>query len=441
MTGVLIEPTESRGAICRWFLVAGFVTASWVAHVPRQKFALETTHGPLGLALLCMALGAIIGMTAAPWLISRVGAGRAGWGTCLVYTCLVPLPILASSVLALALALLVFGLFNGAMDVTINAEGTSFEKQLGQPVMSSFHGWFSVGMVAGVSGGFGILYLGFPPASHAILVIVLAAGLLLTNLPSKQTANLVVPASSGLLEGINQHAIVLAALAFVCLFLEGAMADWAGLLAVAFGADPKKDAPRAFMAFTATWAAGRFVGDRITALVGDVIVVGIGGLLAAAGLGLGLGFGTPFGVVLGSAIVGLGLANSIPILFRAAAGTDPTGRGMGLALVTSVGYTGFLVGPPLVGFTADLIGLPLAIASPLVVAGSLVLASGAGVFTSSPGEAGIVRISGLTPTARQLLIRSCSRVSSRLPAGNCQSTRYALPDPSPCNRARRIPRP
>jgi hypothetical protein len=374
MAGVLIEPTESRNSIALRFLVAGFVTASWVAHVPRQKVAMDTTHGPLGLALLCMALGAIIGMSAAPCIIGRFGAPRAAWTTGLIYTLLVPLPILAGSVPALALALLVFGLFNGLMDVMINAEGTNFEKQLGQPVMSSFHGWFSIGMVTGVSGGVGVLALGFTPATHAVLVIGMAVVLLLASVPRGQHTSIAVPARSSLLEGINPYAVVLSGLAFVCLFLEGAMADWAGLLAVAFGADTK-EAPQAYLAFTATWAGGRFGGDKLTGLFGDGIVVGIGGLLAAVGVGLGLWFQTPLGVVVGCAIVGLGLANAVPILFRAAAATDPTGRGTGLALVTSVGYTGFLVGPPLVGLTADVVGLPRAML--LVVAGSLLLASGA----------------------------------------------------------------
>jgi sugar-phosphatase len=169
---------------------------------------------------------------------------------------------------------------------------------------------------------------------------------------------------------MNRQTVALSALAFVCLFLEGAMADWSGLLAAAFGAEPRI-AALAYVAFTATWAAGRFTGDRMTGRIGDVNVVRIGGLLAALGVGVGLWSGLPAGVTVGCGIVGLGLANAVPILFRAAAAIDATG----LALVTGVGYAGFLVGPPLVGFTAEAVGLPRAMV--LVIVGGFLLAAGA----------------------------------------------------------------
>lgn len=366
--------TELPSAISKWFLVNGFVVAGWIAHIPRQKVALQTSPGPLGLALLCMAVGSIFGMMAAPRMIGRLGAGRAAWMAGFAFAMLVPFPLLAGSVPLLGLALLAFGTMHGLMDVTMNAAAAACEKDVGRPLMSSFHGWFSVGMVAGVSGGVAALKAGLPPAAHAALVIAVAAGLLLSARPSGSLTRSAEGVSAGWLASMNRQTLALSALAFVCLFLEGAMADWSGLLAGEFGAGADV-ASVAYVAFTATWAGGRFAGDRLTRRIGDVNVVRIGGWLAAVGVGFGLWTGASIGVTVGCGIVGLGLANAVPILFRAAAALDPTGRAAGLALVTGVGYTGFLVGPPLVGFTAEAVGLPRAMF--LVVAGGILLAAGA----------------------------------------------------------------
>jgi HAD superfamily hydrolase (TIGR01509 family) len=374
MASRTVRRWESPQAISKWFLVNGFVVAGWIAHIPRQKIALQTTPGPLGLALLCMAVGSIFGMMAAPRMISRFGAGRAAWTAGFAFALLVPFPLLAGSVPTLGLALLAFGMAHGFMDVTMNAAAAACEKDVGRPLMSSFHGWFSVGMVAGVSGGVAALATGLAPAAHAALVITAAAGLLATSLPSRPSGSFGDRVSSGWLATLNRQTVALSVLAFVCLFLEGAMADWSGLLAASFGAGPDV-APLAYVAFTATWAGGRFAGDRLAASVGEVNLVRAAGLLTVVGVALALGSAAPVGVTVGCGIVGLGLANAVPILFRAAATVDPTARAAGLAVVTGVGYTGFLVGPPLVGFTAETVGLPRAML--LVVAGAILLAAGA----------------------------------------------------------------
>ncbi len=375
---------ESRRAVSQWFLLNGFVTASWVAHVPGRAAELDASPGALGLALLCMALGSIVGMSAAPRAASRFGAGRAAWAAGIAYALLLPLPLTAWSVTGLGCALLAFGVVHGLMDVTMNTAAAACEISLGKPVMASFHGWFSIGMVIGVLGGAGAIAAGLPPLGHAAITIGLAALLVLTGLPDRadQRARSVDRLERA--ARLERRVYLLAGLSFVCLFLEGAMADWSGLLAVNFGAGPAT-APLAYAAFTITWAGGRFLGDWLTQHVGDTVMVRAGGLLAAAGVGFGLLSGSPLGVAIGCAFVGLGLANAVPVLFRAAATTDPSGHGAGLALVTGVGYFGFLVGPPLVGFTAEAVGLPRAML--LVVAGGLMLGAGATVLRSRWGKA------------------------------------------------------
>lgn len=368
-------PPISRRAITGWFALNGFVVASWVAHIPRVSATLAVPPGTLGLALFCMAVGAVLGMVAAPRTIRRFGAGRASWASALVFALLLPLPLSAGSVPALAVSLLLFGAAHGLLDVAMNTTAAGYEQTLGRPVMAGFHGWFSVGMVAGVGAGAAALLVGIPPLVHTAIVIVLAAGVLSAGLPAKSPSHQSASDRPRVVGWGERRVAALAGVAFLCLFLEGAMADWSGLLAATFGASPAA-APLAYCAFTVCWAAGRFVGDRLTDRTGDVSVVRAGGILAAVGVGLGLVGGTPVWVMVGSALTGLGIANVVPLLFRAAARTTPDGRG--LAIVTGVGYAGFLVGPPLVGFAANAVGLPRAMW--LVVLGGLALAIGAAVL-------------------------------------------------------------
>src|SRR5262249_5834678 len=140
MASTTVKLPESPQAISKWFLVNGFVVAGWIAHIPRQKIALQTTPGPPGLALLWMAGGSVLGMMAAPRMIGRFGAGRAARAAGFAFALLVPFPLLAGSVPLLGLALLAFGTAHGLMDVTMNAAAAACEKDVGRPLMSSFHG-------------------------------------------------------------------------------------------------------------------------------------------------------------------------------------------------------------------------------------------------------------------------------------------------------------
>ncbi|VTT96865.1 membrane protein : Major facilitator superfamily MFS_1 OS=Burkholderia sp. H160 GN=BH160DRAFT_0238 PE=4 SV=1: MFS_1 [Gemmataceae bacterium] len=364
-------------SVSAWFFLNGFTLAAWVAHVPRLKEDLHTTTGPLGLALLCMSAGAVLGMTLAPKVTRRVGAARAAWRAGIIMAVLLGVPLSAGTVTGLGLALLAFGAANGIMDVTMNTAAAAVERDLGRPVMSSFHGWFSVGMVLGVLGGVAALSAGLPPLAHAGGVLALA-GVLLFAAPPTGIGN--PPEATGAAPAATDtggRVFALAALAFVSMFLEGAVADWSGLLSAGYGADAAT-APLAYVAFTVTWAAGRFAGDALTRAAGDVVMGRLGGVLAAAGILVGVLSESPLGVAAGCAVIGLGLANVVPILFRAAAAIDPSGRGTAMATVTGVGYAGFLVGPPAVGFLAEAIGLPRALL--LVVVGGAALAAGAGAL-------------------------------------------------------------
>lgn len=370
---------ETRRTVAFWFFVCGFTWASFVPHIPRLTEELKVSDRELGLLLLCMPAGSLIGMVSAPRAIDRAGPSRSAWFAGLILALLLVGPIAAQTPLALAASLLPFGLAMGLMDVTMNTAAAETERQLGKPIMSSLHGWFSIGTVAGGGTAVALWTVSktFPPWLHALLVTAVMLGLLFNSRPRGHAGSATVTkdqASSAPQSWLSARSLSLAALAFICMFLEGAISDWLGLLAMRFGATAET-APRAFSCFTITWASGRFLGDRLTRSLGDTAMLVAGGVLTSLGMAAALMTATPLGVMIGGAIVGLGIANAIPVLFRAAAAVDASGRGTALVVVTGTGYAGFLIGPPLMGFTSDAVGLPGAML--LVVAGGLVLALGA----------------------------------------------------------------
>jgi hypothetical protein len=378
--------TTARGAVSTVFFVNGAVLASWVPHIPFVKQRLAVGDGTLGLLLLAMAVGALGALSIAGWLVTRHGSRRvtsaAAYGLCLA----MPLPVLAALALAPALplasvplvgvALLLLGACNGTLDVAMNAQAVVVERRYGRAIMSSFHGLFSLGGLAGAAAAGLAAHAGVKPLTHVLAsaalgigaVLVAQRGLLTAAPAAGHTPIFVRP--SGRLRWLGL-------LAFAALMAEGAMGDWSGVyLRDWLGATPAL-AASGFAACSLMMAIGRLSGDRAVRAVGPALVLRASGALAAAGLSGALLAGNTGAAILGCGLVGLGVANAVPILFSRAGREPGVDAAAGLAAVASTGYLGFLAGPPLIGLVAELVGLPAGLA--LVALACALLAAGAGV--------------------------------------------------------------
>jgi hypothetical protein len=242
----------------------------------------------------------------------------------------------------------------------MNAHGVVVERRLNKPVMSSFHGMFSLGGLLG-AGLAAFLLPVLPPLGHAAIQVAFAAAL---GLPA---LFLLLPAAADSRGGEpafalpNRATIGLGFLAFLALTSEGAVLDWsalhlAGSLQLGAGL-----AAIGFAAFSATMAAGRFAGDWLRGHFGSVAIVRASAFLSAAGLAVALVVPWPAVAVAGFAVVGFGMANLVPIFFGAAGRIHGQAAGTGIAAVATMGYAGFLTGPPLIGFVAEASTLPLAL--------------------------------------------------------------------------------
>jgi MFS family permease len=352
------------------FFVHGAVSGSWAPRIAEIKENLSLEDGDLGLALAGLAVGTLVGTRLAGIPVDRVGTrGPLRVGLPIMCVALVA-PGLAQSLGALALGFALLGAVAGFLDVVMNANGVGVEREIRRSIMSSLHGFWSVGLFAGAAGGTGAAAVGLGVAAHFALValvlapltVVVTRGLLATRAASGVGEALQRP------RGLPALALLLGVVAFSSFAAEGSAADWSSVYMhddVGVGAGA---AGLAFVAFSIGMTATRFAGDALTARLGPDVVTRVGGLVAAAGMSAALLVPRPLPVIAGYALLGVGLAPIVPIAFSAAGNVDPRRAGVVLGWVVTMGYLAVVVGPIAIGFTADAVGLRTALVLPILLA-------------------------------------------------------------------------
>ncbi|MBI3800531.1 MAG: MFS transporter [Deltaproteobacteria bacterium] len=402
-------PSLARAALSTIFFLNGVVLASWVPHIPTVKARHALGDGQLGLVLLSLAVGSIVALPLAGRLIGRFGSRRmtaiAAVGFCLAF----PLPILSPTLGLLVLSLMLLGACNGTLDVSMNAQAVEVERRYRRAIMSSFHGLFSLGGLVGAGGAGLAMSWGVGDVQHVTLitffsvcVVVSVLRWLASSAPEQEGRSPTFVKPTGVLLGLG-------ILAFLGLLTEGAMADWSAVyLHDVLNTDSATTAA-GFAACSLLMAAGRFGGDSLANRFGPQRLVRASGTLAAVGLGAGLLSGQPLTAILGFGLVGLGIANIIPVLFSIAGRIPGVPPGTALAAVATTGYCGFLAGPPLIGLAAELTNLPIALG--LVSVSCALIAGSAGVVfrplrvahdtVGTPTQMGIIEYRGVAESGSE----------------------------------------
>lgn len=363
---------KARYAVLAIFFINGVGLASWFPHIPAVKERLALSESVLGLALLSMAAGALLAMPVMGWLLPRLGSRRMTAIMVMVFSVALLFPVVAPNLPLLMLALLCFGASSGALDVSMNAHAVIVERAGKSTMMPVFHGFFSLGGLAGAAATGVLIGIGVTPTQHVIgtVLLLLVAALfawqpLLPEVTGKAVMGPSLARPTGPLVGLGL-------LAFLALFGEGAMADWSALYLRGVLGTSAAFAATGYAAFSLAMAVGRLIGGVLVNRFGALILMRASATLAAVGLGIGLLVAHPLAAVIGFACVGLGGANLIPILFSAAGRTPGINTGPAIAAVATTGYCGFLVGPPLIGAVAETLNLTLALG--LVVFGMALIA-------------------------------------------------------------------
>jgi MFS family permease len=360
--------SRARAAIAVMFFCDGAIFGTWVSRVPAIAAHVHAKPGALGLALLGIALGALLSRQLAGQLVVRTGSRaivRAGIASCCV---MLPLPALAASVAWLGIALIGFGAALGLLDVAINVNGVAVQEQIGRPVMSSFHGIYSVGGLTGSAAGGYAAAIGVRPAMHFFLVSAVLCGLAILAswwlLPPSREAGRRPETKRGWarLPAGYRTALFLLGLTGLCSMLgEGAVGDWGAIYLHSDLGTSLSLASWGFAAYSLAMAVGRLSDDRFVARWGDLRVIACSATVAGAGFAIGLLVGKPVVAICGFTVLGLGLSSVIPITFSVAGRLGEQVAGPAITVVSSIAVMGSLVGPPVIGFAADAVGLPAAL--------------------------------------------------------------------------------
>lgn len=350
-----------RAATHAAFLSNGLGFGIWIANLPRLKDALALDAADLGILLFLVSIGAVAAMPLAGWLSLRGDPARLAALCGLGGAVLLCLPVLAPGWAAVLIAGATLGLFLGGMDVAMNSAASAVETQWGRPLMSSFHAGWSGGGLAGAGLAGALASAGAGLAASYILPGLLVAALAVPSLTVRTPA---AHRGGGGFALPSRKLLAVVALAGIAFGAEGGVADWSGIyLKTELGTDAAW-AASAFGSYSLAMATGRLTGDWLVRLFGARLVAGGGGALAAFGLAIVLA--AP-GVLLADAglvLIGLGLANIVPVVFSAAGRLQGAA---GVAMASTAGYAGFMATPPVLGFAAQAFGLRAALM--LVLAG------------------------------------------------------------------------
>jgi MFS family permease len=358
------------------FFITGFGMAAWAPLVPFAKGRLGISEAGLGLLLLCLGTGSIVTMPLAGAVAARVGSRLVIVASGLLLCLTLPLLAAVSSLPILVAALLVFGAAVGALDVAMNIRAIIVERASGRPMMSGFHGQFSLGGIAGAGGVTVLLAAGASPLTATLVVavgIIVALAMAAPHLMpyGSRTLGPVFALPRGIV-------LVIGVLCFIGFLAEGAVLDWSAVFLTSVHGMATSYAGLGYAVFALTTTLGRLTGDRIVQRIGGGNTIMFGGLCAGSGFALttlpqswqgALAWqgaqswhGAPAwqAALLGYALVGVGCANIVPVLFTAVGRQTVMAENVAVPAITTLGYAGILVGPAAIGFVAHAASLSAA---------------------------------------------------------------------------------
>jgi MFS family permease len=379
MTPVAAAPTrrdrQSRVAVAVTFGVHGVAAGSWAGRIPWVKEVRHLSAAGLGLALMGAAVGGLLAAPLAAWLISRFGSRAVTRAMGLAMAVSLPLAAFAPVLPTIFGALVLFGATGSILDVSMNANGVVVQERYGRSIMSGLHGIWSIGgltgsVFAGLAAG---ADMGAPAhlliVGTALFVISAVSGFWLTPAPRSSVGKVFARPDRVLL--------LLGAVIFFGLFAEAAAADWSAVYLHTAAHASQGVAAWGYAAFSLAMAGGRLMGDRLVERIGSARLVRAAALTGAVGLTVGLLVPVTAVVIVAFAVLGLGMATVVPLTFSAAGSTPGHDPGTAVAAVATVGYGGWMLAPPVIGFVAQGTSLTVALGLVAVITALIAVPAGA----------------------------------------------------------------
>lgn len=352
-----VQRSAMRIAVSAFYFCMGFSFMSWASRIPDIKTKLHLSEGELGSILLALPIGQLLMMPVSGRLVTKYGSKTILSFAILLYAIELTNLGWVTSGWQLAFALFIFGIVGNMSNISVNTQGVLAEKIYGRPIMTSFHGVWSLAGFSGSLTGLLMMNLQLTPRQHFFIVAALVFAIVFiakrylitgTSAPAQRKKFFSKP------EGVL---VKLGIIAFCSMAAEGTMFDWSGVYFREIVRAPHSLVMVGLSTFMIMMATGRFAGDRIIARVGRKKLLQVSGLLVLSGMMIAVLFPHLITATLGFLIVGLGVSSVIPTIYSAAARSTTNSPGMALAGVSSIGFLGFLAGPPLIGYIAQVSSL------------------------------------------------------------------------------------
>jgi MFS family permease len=346
-----------RIALGSMFFFLGLCFASWAARIPDIQTKFDLSEGQLGSILLFLPIGSMIGLPIAGWVVHHYGSRSVIlWGSFL-YAFSLPLIGLSPSLWMLIIVLVFFGMLGNIMNIALNTQALDFEDEMGRSILASFHGLWSTAGFVGAGIGAVMIGLGWIPFYHYLFVTFISAAIILSTRPYIKEEKTRGDGGGLVLKRPDALLLRVGLISFLGMMTEGCMFDWSGVYFKKVVDAPAEWITLGYVAFMGTMASGRFISDRIIQRFGKVPVLRFSGVLIFAGLLISVLAPVLLWATIGFLLVGFGVASIVPISYSVAGRSTLYSPGVALAIVSTLSFFGFLIGPPLIGFIADLFNL------------------------------------------------------------------------------------
>ena len=345
-----------RIAVCIFFFIAGLTYSSWACRIHDIKAHFGLNNAGLGSVLFALPIGLMVSLPVSGWMVTRLGSRRVLIAAGLIFPFVLGMIGLATHIWQLVIILFLFGFMNNVFEIAMNTQAVGVEALYGRSVMASFHGLWSLAGFTGVSIGTLAVNLNWPVAMH-FWIIGAACWLLVLGswkylLPEDAPAE-----AQPLFAKPDRQILQLGLIAFASLVTEGTMFDWSGVYFQKVVQVPESLTTVGYIAFMGTMAGGRFLADRIVTRFGVKQVLQCAGIISTTGLLLAIFFPDLYTATLGFLLVGIGVSSIVPLVLALAGKSKTLPPGVAIAAVSTVGFLGFLIGPPLIGFVAEALNL------------------------------------------------------------------------------------
>ena len=342
-----------RIAVSAFFFLAGLCFSTWCSRIPNIQQKLHLDNASLGGVLFSLPVGLMTSLPLAGWLVARFGSRPIAIMGALLYSCTLPVLGLVTAVWQLVACLFCFGMFGNLVNISINTQAVGTESLYGRTIMASYHGLWSLAGFSGAFIGSAFTSLGWLPWQHFLIITGLA--MIIVAITGSRLLPRDAAAGKGqpIFAKPDRSLIDLGIIAFCSMICEGAMFDWSNVYFQKVILPPKALAGLGLTAFMCTMASGRFLGDWLATRWGIRRMLQFSGILTATGLLVAILFPWLLPALIGFLFVGAGVSSVVPLVYSAAGRSKVLSPGVALAAVSTIGYLGFLFGPPFIGFIAQ----------------------------------------------------------------------------------------